>query len=277
MASQDDYNPLPGQEANDHAKQGSHANENNNSKEVRIPKWMLVKVPIQRWVLVTAVVVIVAMAIAIVVLTVNVDNNNNCNNNDNNNNNDESNGNIKTSTDKYYVVVNKSLNYFDANEYCSSMYGTSLTTIFDMYQNNIVKDLCTWSNNNGNNNSTSGDGCWIGYTKSDTLLDKSDYIVESVNGKGWFWLWYNTTNNKIDWTSPVDIFTVNDTNSDDDDKSTLTNNFKNWNGDYQTVEQNTECAILLSKNGTWLSQACNKRYPFVCNYYLKVESFLCLW
>ena len=217
--------------------------------------------------------VLVIVLAVIVVAGYFSDNNSNSNNNNNNNNNDVSDDKSKTSANKYYVVVNKSLKYSDANEYCSSMYGTSLTTIFDMYQNNIAKDLCTWPNSNGNNDnsSTSGDGCWIGYTKSDTLLSNSDYIVESVNGKGWFWLWYNTTNKKIDWTSSLDIFTLNDTNNDE---STLRNNFTNWNGDYQTIEQNTECAMLLSKNGTWLSQACNKRYPFVCNYYLEVESLV---
>ena len=272
MTSQnvDDYNRLSDQdkskpqeskpEVYDLDKQGSPPNEKPKHKKCR---WWLIAVGIA--------VAIVVVGIIVYFLVVNVHNNNNSNNNDNNNDNS------KASTNKYYVVVNKSLNYFDANEYCSSMYGTSLTTIFDMYQNNIAQDLCTWSNNNANNNNnnsnTSGNGCWIGYTKSDTLLDNSEYIVESVNGKGWFWLWYNTTNSKIDWTSLVGNFTLNDTNSGDDDKSTLINNFKNWNGDYQTIEQDTECAILLSKNGTWLSQACNKRYPFVCNYYLEVECF----
>ena len=94
-----------------------------------------------------------------------------------------------------------------------------------------------------------------------------------MNGNGWFWLWYNYTD-PYDQTNPP-FYDLNDTyNFDDSDSETvdLINSFRNWNGYYQTIEQETECALLLNKNGTWSSQAClNKYYPFVCNYYLKVE------
>ena len=181
--------------------------------------------------------------------------------------------NSKTSKNKYYAVVDKSLNQFDANKYCSDHYGTSLATIFDMYDNNVVNDLCKWiyesSNGNGNNSSDDSDdelrgGCWIGYTKSDTYKSWPFWIDSdnsSDSDSDWFWLWYNRAS---DW---VLLF------NDSDDVNILTNNFENWNGKYQTIEDDTACALLLNRNGTWNSKICADEYhPFVCNYYLKVKS-----
>ena len=166
----------------------------------------------------------------------------------------------KISENKYYAVVNKALNYSHANGYCVEQYGTSLATIFDIDDNNVIHKLCNWTVSHSHKNRASNDGCWIGYTKLDRYLS-SQFLIEhdNCNYSEWFWIWYNKSVSH-DWEL---IYSFN--------------NFTNWNGNAydQEMKEDAQCALLLNANGTWNSDTCvNKYRPFVCNYYAIVKIVL---